>query len=81
MLLLLLCSDIVDTSLDISNGRIGIRDKQQQNKRLADRKRNNSMEEELIVNIQSGDQTHLPSAVVVAAVLVLLLLLLRWRFF
>ena len=51
-----MCYGMFDTSVDIHNRHIGIRSKQQQNKRLADKKQKNSTEETLIVNTQLGDQ-------------------------
>ena len=78
MVLLLLCYDIVVTSIDIFNKRIVTRPKQQRNKRFAEKKKNKITEKTLIVNMQSGNRTQLPSTFDVHSVLVLVLMILRW---
>ena len=77
--MLLLSFDIVAVFVDNHKRRMGIKPKQQYNESLAGIKRNDGTEEAIIINIQSGNRTHLPSAVVVATVLVLLMLLLQQR--
>ena len=69
MLLLLLCFDIVATYVDNHNGVIGIKYKQQQNKRLAEKKRNKIAKEKLNLKTQSIDRLYLPSDVAAASVL------------
>ena len=69
-MLLLLCSGIVETPKKNRNRRIVIRAEKLLNKRVSERKQNNSTDEALIVKTKSGDLTHLPSAVVVDYVII-----------
>ena len=79
---LLLSFDIVAVFVDNHKRRMVIKPKQQYNESLAGIKRNDGTEEAIIINIQSGNRTHLTSAVVVVAtVFVLLMLLLQQRIF
>ena len=76
MFLLMICSDIVATSVDICNEHDGIRAKQQQNKKLSE-ENGTQVQRKRSTQIRNwGIKRNLPSAVVVADVLVLVLLLL-----
>ena len=68
--MLIFCCDIVATSIDNRNGHIVIGDKKKTKKKVSREKIDNSTEETLILNTQSGDLTYLLSVVFVSDVLV-----------
>ena len=69
MLFMILCCNMVATSVDNSNITIIMIDNQQLNKRLSDRKRGKRTEEKLYVKTQLIDRLYLTSNVVSAYVL------------